>query len=246
MHRIIFQTGLFIVYSYGLCVAVGFLLAAILIVRDAKGAGVPVNGILDCLIAVFVGGIIGGRLLFVIINREYYLQNPARALMFYEGGLAFQGAFILAVISGMVAARLKKISFLKAADLIAPYIFLGQAFGRLGCFLNGCCYGRVTNSGFGVIYPGECVARIPVQAYSSLILFILFAVLLRTRRNRTFDGYVFALYIILYSVFRFFMDFLRGDNLALIAGIRISQLISITMFIAGIVFYAVLKRREFK
>ncbi|RKY42949.1 MAG: prolipoprotein diacylglyceryl transferase [Candidatus Makaraimicrobium thalassicum] len=244
MHRIIFQFGSFTLYSYGLLVAAGFLLSTILILRDSEKFGMRSDSIFDCLIVILIGGLIGGRLLFVLINWEYYCRYPLRALMFYEGGLAFQGALAVAVLSGAVMSRIKKLSFWKASDLIAPYIALGQAVGRIGCYLNGCCYGRVIERGIGVTFPGETVMRIPTQTYSSLFLLMIFMVLIALRKRRLFDGYLFTMYMILYASFRFFMDFMRGDNLAVFLGIRISQIISIGMFLCGIIVYIVLSRAK--
>jgi phosphatidylglycerol:prolipoprotein diacylglycerol transferase len=248
MHRIVFQAGPLTLYSYGLCIAIAFLLSAVLMLRNSRRFGIPADDVYNCLIAIMIGGLIGGRLLFVFINREFYLRYPLRAIMFYEGGLAFQGALVMAVLSGAVVARVKKIPFWKMSDLIAPYIALGQAIGRIGCFLNGCCYGRVIEKGIAVTFPQETAMRIPTQLYSSMLLMVIFMVLIAIREKRRFDGCVFIMYVLLYAVFRFCMDFLRGDDLAVLFGIRLSQVISIGMFIAAAAAYMILsnanKRRE--
>ena len=243
MHRIIFQIGPFTVYSYGLFVAIAFLLSTILIIRDSKRFGISPDKMFDCMIAILLGGIIGGRLLFVIINYHYYLEYPLKAFMFYEGGLAFQGALIMAALVGIMFARVRKIPFWKSADIIAPYIALGQSLGRIGCFLNGCCYGRVAHKGLLVTFPHEPFTRIPTQIYSSLLLLLIFVVLIEMRERRHFDGYVFCAYMIFYSVFRFFMDFTRGDNLAVLFDMRLSQVISLGMFVVASGIYFILKWR---
>jgi len=243
MHRVMFSIGPVTLYTYGLFVALGFLISTILILRDARKAGISQNTIFDCLMTVLISGLIGGRLLYVVINWEYYLQYPARALMFYEGGLAFQGALLAAILSGIIVARIKKISFWKTADLIAPYIALGQAIGRIGCFLNGCCYGKIVSSGWKVQFPGETVTRMPVQIYLSIGLFLLFFVLLKFRQKQFFSGSVFAMYLIAYGMFRFLMDYLRGDELVVISGIRLSQMISMGTFLCGVLIFIVLKNK---
>jgi phosphatidylglycerol:prolipoprotein diacylglycerol transferase len=248
MHRVLFQIGPFTLYSYGLFVAVGFLLSTVLVLRDSEKFGVSRNDVFDCLIVILIGGLIGGRLLFVIINWGYYLRYPLRVFAFYEGGMAIQGALVTAVVSGVLVSRIKKIPFWKVADLIAPYAALGQSMGRIGCFLNGCCYGRIIESGIGVTFPKEAVMRVPTQIYSSLGLLAIFVILMALREKRPFDGYVFAMYLILYSVFRFFIDFLRGDNLVFVFGMRLSQVLSAGLFLCGIVIYVVLwgaERRRF-
>ncbi len=246
MHRIIFQAGPVTIYSYGLFVAIGFLLSTILILKDSRKFGIAPEKMFDCMIAILAGGLVGGRLLFVIINYRYYLEYPLRAFMFYEGGLAYQGAFVMAVIAGILWARAKKIPFLKAADLVAPYIALAQSLGRIGCFLNGCCYGRVAESGLLVTFPYEPVTRIPTQIYSSFILLLIFVLLIEMRGKRPFDGYIFCAYMILYSVFRFFMDFTRGDIYMFVFGMKLSQIISLVMFAGASVLYFILKVRSRK
>jgi phosphatidylglycerol:prolipoprotein diacylglycerol transferase len=247
MHKIIFEIGPFTLYAYGLSVAVAFLMVTLLMFRDAPRFGVAKETVFDCMIAIMVGGILGGRALFVLINLEYYASHIPDVVMLQEGGLAIQGAIIGAVLAGIIAARIKKVSFWAMSDLIAPYIALGQAVGRIGCLLNGCCYGKVTSGGVGLIFPGEAVMRIPTQVYSSLGLLVIYLFLLKVREKRTFPGRAFSMYLILYSVLRFFMDFFRGDGLFAYAGITLSQWISIVMFIVGIILYGVLgreKRRE--
>jgi len=242
MYRTLFQIGPFTLYSYGLLVAVAFLLSTFLILRDSAKFGISRNCVFDCLIAVLIGGLIGGRLLFVLINWQQYSLYPLRAFMLREGGMAFHGALGMAVLAGIVVCRLKKISFWKMSDLVAPYIALGQAIGRIGCFLNGCCYGRVITGGVAVTYPGEAVMRMPVQVYSSLLLLLIFILLMILREKRPFDGAVLGGYIILYAIMRFFIEFYRGDNPAVFFGLTLSQLISTGMLACGVVAWMILRK----
>jgi len=246
MHRVILNIGPFTLYSYGLCVALGFLISTIFILRDVARSDLKQSDVVDCLILVLVSGLIGGRLLYVLINAEYYARFPLRILMFFEGGLAFQGALAGAVISGVIFTRIKKISFRKIADLIVPYIVLAQGIGRIGCFLNGCCYGKVIEYGGAVTFPGELVARMPVQIYSCIILFAFFLILLKIRQKHFFDGCVFASYLMIYGVFRFFMDFLRGDELSGFYCMRLSQFIGIATFLCGVLIFIVFKNKKVK
>jgi phosphatidylglycerol:prolipoprotein diacylglycerol transferase len=234
MHRILFEIGPLKFYSYGFFVAVGFLLAAFLAVREARRTDIPDNDMLDVLLSILAGGLIGGRLLFVLINRELFAADPLSIIMLQEGGLAFHGALAGGVAAGLLAALLKRVPVLKVADLVAPYIALGHSIGRIGCFFNGCCYGRITEGPGGVTFPGEAVMRMPVQLYSSLALLLIafFLLWLRGRRH-VYRGAVFASYVLLYGIFRFFVEFLRADTPAVYAGLTLSQVISAGMVLAG-------------
>ena len=241
MHRIIFHIGPLTLYSYGLFVALGIALAITLSSKEAARRGMVPSDILDIFMAIIVGGLLGGRLLFVAINWKYYAGGPFLDILnLTEGGLAFQGAFVGAILSAAVIIRMKKMSFWRVGDLIIPYLALAQALGRIGCFFNGCCYGKEAVCGLGVTFPGEEVVRMPVQLYSSLGLLLIFLILLRLGEKRRFDGYVFCMYLIIYSVFRFLMDFLRGDDLAAVFAITLSQTISLGTLACGILLYFIL------
>jgi len=216
MHRIIFQIGPFTLYAYGLMIAIGFLLGTVLILRDAKKSTLSQNDVFDCMIALLVGGLIGGRLLFVLINWDFYSEHLLRIVMLHEGGLAVQGAIAAGTISLIAAVKIKRISFWKMADIIVPYAALGQSIGRIGCFLNGCCCGKVIENGIGVVFPGETFMRMPTQVYLSFGLLMLFIVLIGLKDRPHSEGSIFAWYLILYSGFRFGMDLLRGDNLVMV------------------------------
>jgi len=243
LHRILFHIGPFTLYTYGLFVAVAFVLGSLLILRDSKKAGISETAMLDCLLAILIGGIIGGRLLFVLINMGDYISDPARILMLHEGGLAFHGSLAGGLAAGAICAKLRGIPLLKGVDVVAPYIALGQAIGRVGCFMNGCCFGKVIDHGIGVTFPGEDVMRVPVQLYSSAALLVIFALLIAIRRGTRTRGAVFAWYLILYGIYRTMIEFLRGDNPAVFMGLDLAQLISVGMFAAGVVMWGILKAR---
>lgn len=243
MHRIIFSIGPITIYSYGLFVAIGVALAVILSVRQAGRVGVKQSDMLDIMTAMIVGGIAGGRLLFVLINWEIYANNPAAIFNLSEGGMAFQGALFLSLGSAAVLARRRKISFWKVSDILAPYLALAHSVGRIGCFLNGCCYGKEALSGPSVIFPGDTVPRIPTQLYSSAGLFLIFVLLVGLRRKKTFDGFLFSIYLMAYAVFRIFMDSFRGDDLVMVNGLTLPQIISSGIFVLGACIYLVARKR---
>ncbi len=246
MHRILFSIGPVTVYSYGFFVALGFLIPAIFLLKAAKRENIDKNDIFDILFALLIGGVAGGRILFVIINWKDYAGSPLRAFLINEGGLAFQGALVSAFFCMAAVVAFKKMEFWKTIDLFAPYAALGHAIGRIGCFFNGCCYGAATKLPIGVTFPGDVVKRIPTQIISSALLMLLFVFLLMIRKNKPFQGYVFSIYLMLYSVQRFFIDFLRDDNPGVIFGLTLGQLISVGLFLAGVGLFVGLKGQRYR
>lgn len=243
MHPILFKIGPFTLYSYGFFVAAAFLVSSILILREASRSGIKRESVLDVLIALLLGGLIGGRALFVAINLKYFLSNPLHVFMLSEGGMAFHGGLAGGILGVYLACRARKISFWGTLDLVSPYAALGHAIGRIGCFMNGCCYGKPAISGPGVVFPGDTVARIPTQIYESVLLLVLFIALKGVWRKRSFDGQVFSAYIMLYALLRFAMEYLRGDNPQIASGLTLPQLISIGMLVLGAGLWVVLGRR---
>jgi len=133
------------------------------------------------------------------------------------------------------------LGFWTVADLMAPYAALAQAFGRIGCLLNGCCYGREAPCGyaFGIMFPNESAVRYPAEIYSSIALILIFIVLRVWQDRRHFAGEIFLGYCIMYSLKRFLLEFLRGDNPRIISVFTISQVISVVVFAAGISIFAI-------
>lgn len=246
MHKILFEIGPLTIYSYGFLMALAFLVCIVLIRQNSSRYDIPFEEILDCLLWVLIGGLIGGRLLYVAINWDNFFSRPLQILAFRDGGMAFQGGLAVGVFTAILVCRLKRISFFKLADILAPYAALGHAIGRVGCFFNGCCYGRVIENGFGVTYPDESVMRIPAQLYEASFLVVLYFFLMFLGRKKTFSGFVFSLYIIIYSIFRFSIEFFRGDNPVVSGGMTLGQVISIITFVCGMILVSVLYVRSTK
>ena len=200
--------------------ALAFLVCSFLARRRAASIGLDGEKILDLMILLIISGVIGGRIMFVLLDFGYFKARPLDIFKLWEGGLVWYGGFILAVISGAVFLRIYKMPVLKTADLIMPYIALGQSIGRIGCFLNGCCYGKTT--------------ALPTQLFESAAMFIVYLIL---RRRIPSNGRTLFLYLILYSVFRFFNEFLRGDNMLAVMGLTFSQFISVIIFTAAVILW---------
>ncbi|MFH0855705.1 MAG: prolipoprotein diacylglyceryl transferase [Candidatus Omnitrophota bacterium] len=243
MHPEICKLGPLTIYSYGLMLVIGFTLATLLASAEAKREGIEPDIIFNLCFIVFVSGVIGARIFYVFSNLGYYLQNPLETIMLQKGGLAWFGGLTLGVSSGIFYLRLRKLPVYKIADLLVPFVALAQSIGRLGCFFNGCCYGK--ESAFGVYFPAFDAILIPTQLYSSLLLVFIFIFLrfLQTRRHK--PGLIFFAYLLLYSSKRFFIEFLRGDSPVLALGLTLFQFISIFVFlIAGLAIFFIKTRKN--
>jgi phosphatidylglycerol:prolipoprotein diacylglycerol transferase len=228
MHPVIFKSGPFTVYSYGLFVAVGFVTAVFLARRRAAKFGVSRDLVLDLFIILLVSGVAGARALYVALNFEYYRINPMEILNLSKGGLVWYGGFFAAIAAAAAYIRRKRAGFFSVTDLVTPYIALAQALGRVGCFLNGCCYGA---------------HGIPVQIYSAALLIIIFVILRLWQDRRRFIGEITLAYCILYAIKRFGIEFLRCDTPKAYFGLTISQVISLAVIFTAIPVFIVKAKR---
>jgi phosphatidylglycerol:prolipoprotein diacylglycerol transferase len=215
MHPIICQIGPITLYSYGLALVVAFVAGSTLAGIQAKKQNMDSQVVLNMAFLVFISGIIGARIFYVIENASYYIKNPQEIIMLQRGGLSWFGGLISGILSGIAYLKKKKLPVYKTLDLIVPFLALAQAIGRIGCLLNGCCFGRTL---------------IPIQIYSSLALIFIFMFLrfLQDRPHR--GGTIFFAYLLLYSVKRFFLEFWRADNEVIFLGLTLFQIIGIAIF----------------
>lgn len=244
MHPILFSIGRIRIYSYGFLLAVAFLLALHLASKRASLFKIPEEFIGNLALLLLVSGIAGARTLYVLMNAGYFSQHPLEIFMIQRGGLVFYGAVMMAFFSGVVFVKIHKYSVLDTGDLLAPFIALAHAAGRIGCFLNGCCYGKPTTSFLGVTFPFSDVKVYPTQIFSLIGLLIIFFLLFLLQKKRRFSGQVFLLYFISYGVFRFLIDFLRGDLYPVFLGLTATQLISIVVVIMAACAYSFVKKSK--
>lgn len=237
MYPILFQFGPFKVYSYGLMVALACIVSTYLAKFEALRQDIPPEKILNLSLCLVISGILGARMLYILQNLKFYLKYPQEIIMLHKGGLSFYGGFILAAICATIFLKREHLPVFKTFDVVSPYLALAQAIGRIGCLLNGCCYGTPTSSNFCVYFPGQDFGRHPVQIYTSLNLLLIFIILriaqVKIRRRNKISGQVFLLYCLLYSALRFFMEYLRGDNLPVLANFTIHQFISLGIFVVS-------------
>lgn len=220
---------------YGIFIAIAMVIASVFVLRKGKQMALKEDDLLDLIIWVLPSAIIGARLHYVLFyDLGYYLSQPLEILNLRAGGLAIQGGVIAGVFAGYIVTRVKKLPFVKLADVVAPVLILGQAIGRWGNFFNQEAHGGPTDLPWGIMVDGQKVH--PTFLYESLWNFIVFAFLLRLLNKKHFDGQVASLYLILYSIGRFFIEGLRTDSL-MVGPFRTAQVISIIAIILGAVFY---------
>jgi phosphatidylglycerol:prolipoprotein diacylglycerol transferase len=218
MHPILFQLGPLTLYSYGAMLALGAGLGLILLSRLAAANGLDPNRANSLALWVLLTAIAGARLVFVLLEPAAFVKAPWRVFFFWEGGLVFYGGVAGGLITGILLAHRWHIPLLSLIDCFAPALALGQAFGRIGCFLAGCCYGLPWEHGAcAVVFtdphtlapPG--VPLHPTQLYSSAALFVIFGISLLVWRKRRFAGQVFFTYGLLHGVARVIIEQFRGD-----------------------------------
>lgn len=174
--------------------------------------------------------------------------------MIHHGGLVFYGGLIGAIISGILFIRLRKLPLWAMSDVLAPSIALGYVFGRIGCLMNGCCYGAACHLPWAIRYPaghethpvgGEAIPVHPTQVYDSLLNLVLYAGLAWLYRRKKFDGQVFAVYLVGYAITRSTVELFRGDYPQLYAGwITPAHIVSALILAAGAGLYLYLPRKR--
>ena len=217
---------------------------------------VPRHKVSDLCFAAMVGGILGARLFYVILNYGEYAANPLEIIRIDHGGLVYYGGFFGACLSLAWLIRKLQLDFWSVADLFALALPLGQGIGRIGCFVNGCCFGKPSDRWLAHQYPlnssiwttqvhkhlippnsSECLPVLPTQLFQGSINMSIWIVLLLMSTKVTQKGQLFSFYLILYSVGRFFNEFYRGDYMTHYWGLTVSQLICIILFLLGILVY---------
>ncbi|MGB9791558.1 MAG: prolipoprotein diacylglyceryl transferase [Thermacetogeniaceae bacterium] len=248
MHPILFQWGSLKVYSYGFFVALGILAATIFLAKKVERQGRSAQFVIDLVVLAVFAGVIGARLAYVFLyDPGYYLSHPLRILMINQGGLAFYGALVFGLLAcGLYMRRNSKkigISLLSLFDLAAPAVALGYAIARIGCFLNGCCYGVPTDLPWGVVFPAvDGLRRHPTQLYSMLSGLLIFLILESLQPRMRFRGQSFSLFLILYGLSRCLIEQFR-ENTTVWGGWSAS-LAALILALAGGLLYFCFSRQQ--
>ena len=253
MHPIAFQLGSFTIHWYGVMIALAFLAGLWTATRRARRENIPGEKIADVVLWLMIGSIIGARFVYVTTywKDEFADQPLSEIFMIQHGGLVYYGGLIGAILATYIYLRWKKMPLWKTADVLAPSIALGNVFGRIGCLLNGCCYGRACSLPWAIRFPADnplhppTTPVHPTEIYDALDNYLLYLLLAWLFRHKKFDGQVFATYLIGYAVTRTIMECFRGDYPPdhIHYGLTPGELVSIPIFIAGLALAAVLSRR---
>lgn len=253
MLPILLKFGALEIRSYGFFVALGFLAGILITLIYAGREKISRQAILDLAIYTIISSIAGARLFYVIGQWDFYRANPLEIIMVQNGGLVFLGGLLLALATVYFYARAKKVPLLNLLDAITPGTTLGYAIGRIGCFLNGCCFGLPTKLPWGVIFPKGSLAEAycpdlplhPTQLYSSLAMLLAFLALVWLYRKKKFDGQIIFLGLIFYSVYRFLVEFFRYSPVRWLH-LTPSQWVVIPLFIFGVWGLAYLSKRNLR
>ena len=253
MHPYIFSFGNFHLPAYGLMVAAGYLAALLYINAKAKTFALDKEKLLDLVFWTIISGLAGAKFLYAATYWDSFGRNFLERAVYlfktFQYGFVFYGGLISGAAAFFIKARKSGQDFLKTADLCAPALALGHAFGRLGCFFAGCCHGRPTDSIFGVVFsdprcevnPALLGLKIhPTQLYEAagnLLIFLLLNYMLSKEQKSARNGAVIVTYAALYCALRFSVEFFRGDDRGgFMLGLSPAQIISLFVFISVILY----------
>ncbi len=244
MHNDLFTIGKFTLHGYSVCIALGYIVGVSLCLLKAKKEKKNGDVITDFALIALVAGFLGAKLLYIIVEFKTFLERPLDVIGF--SGFVVYGGIITGAIALMVYSKIKKINCFEYVDFMIPFIALVQGFGRIGCFMAGCCYGAPTDSCIGVVFPQGSLAPAgvklwPTQLFSSAGNFVIFAILILftelAKKNQKLarTGNVSMLYLLLYGVGRFAVEFFRNDDRGNVGALSTSQFISVFIVAAAII-----------
>jgi len=253
--------------SYGVMLLVGLLAGSAWLAHNARYYNLPSGLVVDLALTALVGGILGARLLYVLLDLSQFAGNPLSAFRVWEGGLSFHGGLAGGLLAAYLLARRREVHFPTLADAAAPAIALGYALARIGCFLNGCCFGGHCSTFWGVRFaPGSEAAAwslglppgqpattwgeplYPAQLLASFLAIVIFFVLVLTRRLFARPGHLFVFFVALYGMERFVVEFWRhgasGRPFGSLPVLTLAQVASILLTAAAVTFLVLMRPRN--
>lgn len=256
MHPILFEINQLTITWYGVMMATGFLAGLVNWYFIGKKDNRDFSYCSDLLFWIMVAGLLGARVTYVLTDIGHFMRNPIEIIMIWKGGLVYYGGFLGSGIALIIFARKHRENIVGLLDFVIVSVPLAHFFGRIGCFLNGCCYGKIWHGPFGVRFPAgsyawyrhvdlgrisrftaEALPVHPVQIYEAVFNVLVYLLVLwaYTHRDRTKDGRILALYCFTYPPGRFLLEFLRGDHEIFIMGLTVSQITSLFLIVLGLV-----------
>ena len=254
MDPVCFRIAGFPIHWFGVMMALGFVAGLVAWMAVGRREGRDLAFCSDLLFWTMVSGVLGARLAYVISDWQYFMENPGLLIRLDKGGLIYYGGVMAAIVAVYVFARIRRESPARVFDLVAVALPLAHAFGRIGCFFNGCCHGRLYDGPLAVHFPKDSLPYIqhlrqklitwddsysryvhPVQLYEAAANLAVFAVLTWIYLHRKRDGTTTGAYLLLYPVTRFSLEFFRGDERMAIGNLNMAQVISVGLFVAGLV-----------
>jgi phosphatidylglycerol:prolipoprotein diacylglycerol transferase len=254
MYPRLFEAGPITVYTYGVLLAAAYLLGLQLARVRARARGLDANRVLDLGIYIIIAALIGAKLLLLVTDFRTFSSNPRELLTLARSGGVFYGGLILAVTVALVYIRKIGLPLWTTCDVFAPGIAVGHVVGRFGCLFAGCCYGKPTTLPWGITFTDPFAAANvgtplgvplhPTQIYEAGAEAIILGILLATeRKGRPYPGRTFWLYMLLYAISRFIIEFFRGDERGAVGMFSTSQFISILLAPLAVVMLVYLARR---
>src|SRR5437867_10428848 len=253
MYPRLLELGPITVYTYGVLLAAAYLLGLVFAKRRAQARGLDAVRVFDLGIYIIISALIGAKLLLLITDFRTFRNDPAELLTLARSGGVFYGGLILAVAVALWYIRRAGLPLWTTCDVFAPGIALGHVVGRFGCFFAGCCYGKPTSVPWAITFTDPFAAANvgtplgvhlhPTQLYEAgAELLILIVLLITERRSRPFPGRTFWLYILLYAISRFIIEFFRGDERGMVGMFSTSQFISLLLAPIAVVMLVYLSR----
>ncbi|MDB4459114.1 prolipoprotein diacylglyceryl transferase [bacterium] len=249
MDPIAFNFGNLAVHWYGMFMAIGLMVGLWAAGRRALQENISPDIITDSGLWIMGGAVIGARLFFIITHWEQeFAGEPLSKMIFLRAGFVFYGGLIGASIAFILFTRKRKIPLWKLADIVAPSIPLGHAFGRLGCLMTGCCHGSTCDLPWAIEFPEGHASHPhsvhPTQIYEAILLLVLCAGLIWLWRRKKFDGHVFSVYLLVYACMRGFVELFRGDypENNYIGPLTPGQVTGIVIFTIGLALFLKLPR----
>lgn len=245
MHQILFKIGSFKIYSYGVMMVLGYFFVLGFAYYNARKVDIDENDAVDLSILTFMSGIVGSRIIYVLLNLKKY-NSFMDLLEFQKGGLSWHGGLLGGILAIFIYCKIKKYNPFKALDLLMTPTIFALGIGRIGCFLNGCCYGKPTSVPWAMTFPSHRhpIPVHPTQLYEMVLDFAMFFFLLYWWKKRKFNGENSLMMLALYSVVRFSVEFFRyNSSNQMIAGLSLAQWVSISLFVVIISAIIIIRKK---